>query len=157
MKAKQQPVFAPSIRAVFRASAPSLQQIPRNFKGSVADQQRQLDKATRLGLGFSQGVERFKALAADPQVQEITKTFAGNNPGGKLLASTSGTITALKSIRETAAGWYVTYYGEGDKEVRISKTDPRRRVFDTMEEAEQWASGEHPGIALIPASGRAVE
>lgn len=128
MKAKQQPTYPLSARAAFHGD-------------KAMFEQRQLKKAARLGLGFSQGVERFKALAANPQAQEIAKTFAGGNPGKKLLASTSGTITALKSIRETAASWYVVYYGEGGKEVRISKNDPRRRVFDTLEAAEAWATG----------------
>lgn len=126
MKAKHSPSFPPAARAAHR---------------SVGDQ-RQLDKAVKLGLGFSQGVERFKALAADPTVQEITNTFAGKNPDKKLLASTSGMIAALKSCRETPKSWYVTYYGEGDKEVRISKTDPRRRICANMAEAEKWVSGE---------------
>lgn len=130
MKAKHSPSFPLSARAVFRASAPALQQIPRNFK-----------QPTPAWQGSS-SVERFKALAADPQAQEIAETFKGGNPGKKLLASTSGTITALKSIRETAASWYVVYYGEGDKEVRISKNDLRRRVFGTLEAAEAWAAGD---------------
>lgn len=61
--------------------------------------------------------------------------------GKKVLASTSGMISALKTFRETAKSWYVTYHGEGDKEVRISKTDPRRRIFDNMQAAEDWAMG----------------
>ena len=64
------------------------------------------------------------------------------NPQGKLLASTSGLIRALKTFRETDKSYYVTYYGEGGKEIRISKDDPRRRIFDTMEAAEAWAMGE---------------
>lgn len=139
MKAKPSPTFPLAARAAHRR----------------AGDQRQLDKALRLGTGFSQGVERFKALAADPQLQEISDTFAGKNPDKKLLASTSGAINALKSVRETAASWYVVFYGE-DKEKRVSKTDPRRCVFSTMAEAEQWANGEHPGIAQIPKVGHPV-
>ena len=117
--------YDPAARAVFRNT----------------HDQRQLDKATQLGLGYGSGVERFKALAADPTVREIQDTFAGKNPDKKLLASTSGAISALKAVRETPKAWMVVYYGEGDKEIRIPKDDPRRRVFDTMAEAEAWATG----------------
>lgn len=138
MKAKHSPAFPPAARAAHRS----------------AGDQRQLDKALAAEAieaiqndGCHKGMQAYrdnliKALAADPQVQEIAKTFAGGNPDKKLLASTSGTITALKSCRETTASWYVVYYGEGDKEVRISKNDPRRRVFDTLEAAEAWATGD---------------
>lgn len=116
MKAKH----SPSARAAFRGKGAQVQQVPSFLKGPV---------------------ERFTALSADPTVREIQDTFAGKNPGKMLLASTSGTISALKTFRETAKSWYVTYYGEGDKEVRISKTDPRRRIFARMEDAEAWATG----------------
>ena len=76
-------------------------------------------------------------LTAKPAAEN----HAVGNPGKKLLASTSGMISALKAFRETAKSWYVTYYGEGDKEIRISKTDPRRRIFDNMKDAEDWAMG----------------
>lgn len=132
MKAKQQPVFPPAIRAVFRAKCPQLQQIPRNFKGSPTGR-----------LGVSQ--PEIQSLPGSPTALKWPckgTALPNGNPDKKLLASTSGIITALKSIRETAASWYVVYHGEGDKEVRISKNDPRRRVFGTMEAAEAWAKGE---------------
>lgn len=166
MKAKQQPAFPPAIRAVFRAKCPQLQQIPRKFKGSVAPQlpcsgmTPQKMYAQCRQEGYDAAMAR-KPLSDNPhpagslvhacwkdgwntgqQRLDIESTLSSGNPDKKLLASTSGTITALKSIRETAASWYVVYYGEGDKEVRISKNDPRRRVFDTLEAAEAWASGD---------------
>ncbi len=109
---------SPAARAAFRNKG---RQVPNFLKGPV---------------------ERFAALSADPTVREIQGTFAGRNPDKKLLASTSGMISALKTFRETDKSYYVTYYGEGDKEVRISKTDLRRRIFDNMRDAEAWASGE---------------
>lgn len=111
---------SPAARAAFRGTGAQPQQVPGFLKGSV---------------------ERFAALAADPVVKEIQDTFAGKNPEKKLLASTSGLISALKTFRETDKSWYVTYYGEGDKEVRISKTDPRRRIFGNIDEAMDWATG----------------
>lgn len=78
---------------------------------------------------------------------KVTTPTAHNsgNPQGKLLASTSGLISALKTFRETDKSYYVTYYGEGDKEIRISKEDPRRRIFSNMKAAEAWAMGVYHG------------
>jgi hypothetical protein len=108
-----------------------------------------VEQFTCYGTSLSMGALPHP-LDAVAEHEEIVQTLSGSHPVKKLLASTSGTITALKTARETAASWYVTYYGEGGKEVRISKNDPRRRVVDTLEAAEAWASGEHPGIAQIP-------
>ena len=83
-----------------------------------------------------------RTTQSQPEVQSVSKPHNAGNPGKKLLASTSGLISALKTFRETDKSYYVTYYGEGDKEIRISKDDPRRRIFDTMEAAEAWAMGE---------------
>lgn len=90
--------------------------------------------------------------AAKVEHDEIVETFKGGNPDRKLLASTSGMISALKSCRETDKSWYVTYYGEGDKEVRISKTDPRRRICANMDEADAWVHGELPDNPAVASS-----
>lgn len=96
-------------------------------------------------------IQELPKPAAKVEHDEIVEAFKGGNPARKLLASTSGTISALKACRETDKSWYVTYYGEGDKEVRISKADPRRRICANMAEAEKWVSGD--GAELPTVSG----
>jgi hypothetical protein len=105
----------------------------------------QADFAKRTVTGRTPSQPEIQELpkpAAKVEHDEIVEVFKGGNPDRKLLASTSGLISALKTCRETPKSWYVTYYGEGDKEVRISKTDPRRRICANMAEAEAWARGE---------------
>lgn len=71
---------------------------------------------------------------------------------GLLLASKSGDITATKLIRETDCAWHLQIEG---RDVRVSKTDPRRRTFENMKDALEWAGAEPELIAEFsePASG----
>ncbi|OWJ92314.1 hypothetical protein B6S59_20905 [Pseudomonas sp. A46] len=56
-----------------------------------------------------------------------------------LIASKSGDIAAAMLIRETDKGWLL----EVEKlEVRLSKSDDRRRAFEKMSDALTWAGAE---------------
>lgn len=64
-----------------------------------------------------------------------------SKPKNPLLASKTGLISSLKTFRETPKAYYVTYYGEGDREVRISKSETGRKMFTNVDDAQAWIEG----------------
>lgn len=56
-----------------------------------------------------------------------------------LIASRSGNISAARLIKETDKAWVLVVE---KREVCISKSDSRRRVFNDMSDALKWAGAE---------------
>lgn len=56
-----------------------------------------------------------------------------------LLASKSGDVSAAKLLSETDNTWLLLVE---KTEVRVSKSDSRRRAFDKMSEALEWAGAD---------------
>ena len=56
-----------------------------------------------------------------------------------ILASTSGMMSACRLVRETPKAWIINYNDKAfPKDVRISKDNPRQRLFATVDEAFEY-------------------
>lgn len=69
------------------------------------------------------------------------KPVESPKPVNPLLASKTGLISSLKTFRETEKSYYFTYWGEGDREIRMSKSEKNRKMFANVDEALAWIEG----------------
>lgn len=61
-----------------------------------------------------------------------------------LLASTSGDMSIVTLVRDLPKSWVIHRDG---RELRIRKSDPKRRVFEKSSEAMAWAGGDPVVVA----------
>lgn len=59
-----------------------------------------------------------------------------------ILATKSGWLIACKLLRETPKAFIVEYTDDKGNEVRISKSDQNRKLFNSTDEAITWMDGE---------------
>lgn len=53
-----------------------------------------------------------------------------------ILASTSGLLSACRLVRETDKAWIINYNDKAfPKDVRISKDNPRQKLFENVDDA----------------------
>lgn len=72
-----------------------------------------------------------------------------------ILANKNGTLTAVKVVKELPSSWGVTEHPHkpGGKITRVSKNNPRQRVFDTVDAALGWINQEALETMVAPSPG----
>jgi hypothetical protein len=64
-----------------------------------------------------------------------------DKPIPKILATTSGWLIATSIVRETPKAFILVHADEPKREVRLSKADSSRKLFDNTSDAMDWMEG----------------